>query len=271
MSLSGRTIVITGSTRGIGRAAALACAGRGATVVISSRDAEKTAATVAEIVSAGGRALGLAADVADYAAVERLRDLALAQTGRLDGWFSNAGISLGYEPVDEQSPEELARIVSINLTGHLFCARAVLPHFREHGGHLLNMCGRGYRGDATPHTAAYAATKAAIASLTLSLAEENRDRSNVSVNGFVRGMVATDFYVDIRTSPRLAATADNWRFALDAFGVPLDEAGAGAADALSIEPGSRTGHIYSMLGPKKMIPGIAKMTWWGMSGRMKRA
>ncbi len=131
----------------------------------------------------------------------------------------------------------------------------------------MNMAGRGYRGEATPHTAAYAATKAAVASLTRSLAAES-DGSSATVVGFVPGMVATDFYRDIKTSPRLASTADHWRYALDAFGVPLDEVGRGAARVLGIEPHPKNGRIYSMLGGMRTARGVAKIMFYRASGRM---
>lgn len=268
MTLEGKVVVITGSSRGIGRAIAQACAQAGAIVVVSSRSHEAASKVAEEIATGGGTASCVECDVADYAQVEALRDHALATHGHIDAWFNNAGISLGYEPLDEEPPEELAAIAQINLTGHLFGCRAILPYFREHGGHLVNMCGRGYRGEATPHTAAYAATKAAIASLTRSLAEENKDVANLSVNGFVPGMVDTDFYRNLRVSPRLEAVKDNWRFALDAFGVSLPDVGAGAVRLLSQEPGRHSGRIVSMLTARKTIPGIAKMAWWGMTGKL---
>ena len=132
----------------------------------------------------------------------------------------------------------------------------------------MNMAGRGYRGEATPHTAAYTATKAAIASLTRSLAAESVG-SKATVVGFVPGMVATDFYRDIKSSPRLAATAENWRYALDAFGVPLDETGRGAVRVLAIDPHPKNGEIYSMLRGMRLARGIAKITYYRASGRMR--
>lgn len=199
--------------------------------------------------------------------MQALRDAALARFGRIDAWVNNAGISEGYRPLDELGYDELREIVSINLLGHMYGARAIMPHFREHGGVLMNMAGRGYRGDATPHTAAYTATKAAIASLTRSLAAESEDSKAVVV-GFVPGMVATDFYTNIKTSPRLAKTAENWRYALDAFGVPADKPGRGAAHVLGMEPHPKNGHIYSMLGGMRTAKGIAKIAYYRASGKM---
>jgi len=266
VSLAGKAVVITGSTRGIGRAIAEACAQRGARVFVSSRSPEAVQATVAELSEQSAKVAGIACDVSEAGQVQALRDSALAEFGRIDAWVNNAGISEGYRPLDELAYEELQEIVAINLLGHMYGARAILPHFREHGGILMNMAGRGYRGEATPHTAAYTATKAAIASLTRSLAAESQD-SQAIVVGFVPGMVATDFYTDIKTSPRLHKTADNWRYALDAFGVPVDEAGRGAAEVLALDP-PKNGKIYSMLGGMRTARGVAKVVYYRASGKM---
>ncbi len=268
--LAGKVVVVTGSTRGIGHAIARACAARGARVVISSRTPDAVERVVAELSSAGHTVTGSAADVSRYNEVCMLRDHALAAHGRIDAWVSNAGVSNGYRPLDEEGADELERLVAINLLGHMYGARALIPYFREHRGYLMNLCGRGWKGDATPFTSAYAASKAAIASLTKSLAAENRDRPDVSVNAFVPGMVDTDFYADITTSPRLEATKDNVYLALEAFGTPLPAVGARCADLLEAAPGATTGHIYPMLRAGQLMRGGAKMAWWGMTGRLKR-
>ncbi len=236
MSLAEKVVVITGSTRGIGRAIAEECARRGATIVVSSRSPEPVAATTVALAALsphGAAAIsGIPADVSRYDDVVALRDHAIATHGRIDVWLNNAGVSNGYRPLDEESPEEIEALIAINLLGHMYSARAVIPYFREHGGYLMNMCGRGWKGEGPPYTTAYAASKAAIASLTKSLAAENKDCANVSVNAFVPGMVDTDFYVDITCSPRLEATKGNIRLALDAFGTPLPEVGRRCADLL---------------------------------------
>jgi NAD(P)-dependent dehydrogenase (short-subunit alcohol dehydrogenase family) len=274
MTVADKVVVITGGTRGIGRAVAEECARQGAHVVICGRDkaaTERAAAQASTAAGAGaGVVLGIGADVSRYADVERLRDSAFAAHGRIDVWFNNAGISLGYAPVDEEEPADISRIVGINLTGHLYACRAILPHFREHGGYLMNMAGRGYRGEATPNTAIYAATKTAIASLTHSLAAENKDVPNLSVNAIVPGMVATDFYEDLRISPRLERTRDNWRYALECFGVPLETVARETTRLLGESPGRESGRIYSLLTPGRTARGIAKITWYRMSGKLPR-
>ena len=269
MSLEDKVVVVTGSSRGIGKAIAAACARHGAIVVVSSRTEERVEAAVAEILSAGGRASGYPADVSDPRQVQGLFEFALATRGALDVWVNNAGITEGYRPLDELSAEELRDVVSVNLLGHMYGARVALKHFRSEGrGYLMNMAGRGWKGEATSHTAAYASTKTAIASLTRSLAAENVDVKGISVNALVPGMVDTDFYRDIRISERLQNSEDNWRYALRAFGVPLAEVGEKAAALLAVEPGTKTGEIFSFIGSGQMVTGVAKMAYWGMTGKL---
>jgi NAD(P)-dependent dehydrogenase (short-subunit alcohol dehydrogenase family) len=268
--LAGKVVVITGSTRGIGRAIAEGCAAGGADVVVSSRSDEAVARTVHELAEAGFRSSGVACDVRRSDDIEALAEHALDTWGAIDVWVNNAGVSEGYRPVDELTPDDVAEIVDINLAGTALGSIVALRHFREHGGVLVNLAGRGYRGEATPHTALYAATKAAIASLTRSLAAENRDRPDVHVHALVPGMVATDFYRDVKTSPRLEATGGNVDLALHAFGVPLDAVGREAAAFLAGPAWRSTGTIENLLKGWRRVRGIALIAWYGMSGRMKR-
>lgn len=271
MTLAGKVVVITGSTRGIGRAIAEAAAKRGAIVVLNGRTPEAvTAAVGALALESGATASGFAANVGHFEEIEALRDHALATHGRIDVWVSNAGVSNGYRYLEDESAPEIHDLITINVLGQLYSAKAMLPYFREHGGYLMNVCGRGWKGDATAFTTAYGASKAASASLTRSLAAENREYRNVSINGFVPGMVATDFYAgDIAVSPRLESTRHRVDLALEAFGTPLAETGERCAELLGEEPGVTTGRIYPMLRLGQLVRGGAKMACWGMTGRMK--
>lgn len=269
-ALSGKTVVVTGSTRGIGRAIADAAAAEGANVVVSSRTPEAVEAAVEAISAEGGSVSGVACDVSSETDLEGLLGHALERWGGVDAWVNNAGISEGYRPLDELAPAEIRDIAAINLVGTMLACRLLIPYFREHGGVLVNMAGRGYRGDATPYTASYAATKAAVASLTKSLAAENKD-ARVSIHALVPGMVATDFYRDdMPCSPKLEAARGNVSLALNAFGVPLNVVGRETVPVLAQEPGRRTGKVYNLLRGMRLARGIALMSWWGMSGKMKR-
>ena len=271
-AVPGKVVVVTGSTRGIGRAIADAVAAAGNTVVVSSRTEGAVDRAVAALSTSGATASGRTCDVRREEDLDALLTHALESHGRVDVWINNAGISSGYRPLDELSAEEAREIVDTNLTGTVLGCRVAIAYFREHaerGGHVINMTGRGYRGEATPYTAVYAATKTAVASLTRSLAAENRTMP-ISVNAVVPGMVATDFYRDIKISPRLTATADNWRYALDAFGVPAEEVGALFVRLVELEPGSETGRIHSLMTPARTARGIFTLTRHRLAGRMRR-
>jgi NAD(P)-dependent dehydrogenase (short-subunit alcohol dehydrogenase family) len=268
--LAGKVVVVTGCTRGIGRAIAEGCAGAGAIVVLSSRTEAHVARAVHEFAGNDWRASGLATDVSSADDVEQLMHHALDFHGRIDIWVNNAGISAGYRPLDELGVAELDEIVRVNLLGTLYACRLLVPYFREYGGVLLNMAGRGFRGDATPHTAAYAATKAAIASITRSLAEENRDCRRIHIHALVPGMVPTDFYRNVVVSPKLEHSRGNVDLALEAFGVPLDVVGTETAAYLGDGAWHATGQIHNLLKGARTARGAALMAWYGMTGKLKR-
>jgi NAD(P)-dependent dehydrogenase (short-subunit alcohol dehydrogenase family) len=268
VSLEGKVVVVTGSTRGIGRAIAEECAREGARLVVSGRGVEASTEARDYLEACGCEATFKECDVRDYAQVESLRDHAIETFGRLDHWVNNAGIVGGYQPLDETPFEELGAVAETNLIGHLFGCRAAIPYFRRHGGVVLNLAGRGSDGRSTPFTATYACTKAAIASLTRSLAAENKD-APVSIHALLPGMVDTDMHKGIVVSDRLRDTEHMRHLAMEAFGVPLSVVGGRAAEILDQEPGAQTGKTYSLLSPGQRASGIAKMSWWSATGKAK--
>ena len=116
MKLQDKVIVITGSTRGIGRAIALACASEGASIIISSRSEEAVQKTVDEMKARGYVAAGITCDTTVPGALGMLLQFAVDTFGKVDVWINNAGLSSGYRPLDEMSPEEISQIVATNVT-----------------------------------------------------------------------------------------------------------------------------------------------------------
>jgi NAD(P)-dependent dehydrogenase (short-subunit alcohol dehydrogenase family) len=189
-SLDGRIALITGSTRGIGRAMALGFAARGAAVVVTGRTAAVAESVAAEIATAGGRAIGVAAEVTAPDAAERLVAAAVDAFGGLDVVVNNAGL-LRPHFVGKVTEGELDELYAINVKAPLLLARAAFPHLQRSGAAaVVNVCGVG-----AVHPMAgignYSATKAALLSWTRILAQEWAS-SGVRVNALVPGTVATD-------------------------------------------------------------------------------
>ncbi|NBN63004.1 SDR family NAD(P)-dependent oxidoreductase [Microvirga tunisiensis] len=193
MSLSGKCILVTGASSGIGRATARAFLEAGASVVLTGRRAEALADTVALSGAPDSRALCLAGDVSDAAFVEALFAALEARFGRLDVVFNNAGISLLSRQIDEISPEEFRRVLDVNVTGAFLVARAAFALMRRQlpqGGRIIN------NGSISAHvprpgSVAYTTSKHAITGLTRSLSLDGR-RFNIACGQIDIGNAASD-------------------------------------------------------------------------------
>src|SRR5262245_7758140 len=172
--LAGRTAVVTGAGRGIGRATATMLAELGAAVVVNDlgtttdgvgSDEGPATAVVREIEAAGGRALASTASVTDFAAVERMMTDAVGRFGGIDIVVNNAGLTVG-KPIWEMDPETFQRVSASHALGTFNCIRCAVPHLRARGGgRIVNLVSRaGLVG--VPGTAAYAAGKGAVFALT---------------------------------------------------------------------------------------------------------
>ena len=268
--LDGKVVVITGSTRGIGRAMAEACADAGATVVVSSRTASAVDETVAALQARGARVSGFVCDVADPAALEALLAHATAAHGAVDVWVNNAGISLGLRTHIDTTPVEIHSIVDINLVGTMVASRMLVPYFIGRGaGVLINVSGRGGKGDAAAYTAAYAATKAGVMVFTRSLAAEHRS-DPVSILVFMPGMVDTDFYgAGMAVTPGLESIIDNIRIVLDAIGTPISAVGPALVGAACTVPGTGSGRVRRAGSAARGMLGGFRLLWARITGRMK--
>jgi short-subunit dehydrogenase len=171
-------VVITGASRGIGRATAQAFARRGAALLLAARREEVLDEVVAECEAAGGQAIAVPTDVTDQDAVHALARQGIETHGRIDTWINNAGVTL-FAPFEEAPPDVYRRVIETNLFGVVHGARAVLPYFREQGmGVLINMSSVVSRTP-QPYTSAYVASKYAVrgfsSSLRMELALEDVD------------------------------------------------------------------------------------------------
>ena len=215
IDLSGRVALVTGGSRGLGRADALTLARAGADVVIADILVEsddsaaerygplaqaaaaqglvRTEATAGEIVELGRRSLALKCDVTDVAQVEAAVARTVDELGSVDILVNNAGTLDHVGQLEDQSPELWERDLRVNLTGAFNCARAVWPQMKERGwGRIVNMASvAGTLGGFGQ--ASYSTTKAGLIGLTKTLALEGA-RHGITANAVVPGIIGTEAF-----------------------------------------------------------------------------
>lgn len=189
-----KTVVITGSTRGIGFGMAEAFLARDCQVVISSRGQVAVDKAVAELGARfpAARILGQACDVGDFAQVQALWGAAVTRFGGVDLWVNNAALT--NEPVSlwEQTADDIQAVVQTNLTGLMFCNKVAISGMLAQGhGHVYNMEGIGSEGRIAAGVTTYGATKRALRYLTKALAKDLEGQP-VGVSTISPGMVVTD-------------------------------------------------------------------------------
>jgi NAD(P)-dependent dehydrogenase (short-subunit alcohol dehydrogenase family) len=243
--LAGQVAIVTGGSRGIGRAVAQALAAAGAAVTVTGRARDQLAHSVALIEGAGGRALALAADVADSDAMAGVLAETERQLGPVDVLVNNAAIADPLGPLWEADPAVWWRTVETNLGGAFYACRAVLPGMvARRRGRIINVTGAGGIAP-VPHFSAYGASKAALLRLTDTLAAEVASHG-IRVFALSPGMVETQLGVQGMAAVRALAAAGDptpfvqraatlaapWRPAADA-GALCVRLASGQADGLS--------------------------------------
>ena len=191
-NLKGRTAVVTGSTRGLGRAFAKALAEAGADLVIVGRDAAAAGEVEQELAAAGGRSVTVLGDVTVRADVERMLERAVEAFGRVDVLVNNAGTCI-HKPAVEVTDAEWREVMSVNLDGLWIASQVFGRHMIESGGgSIVNVGSMSASIVNRPQwQPAYNASKAAVHHLTRSLAAEWAP-SNVRVNAIAPGYMHTD-------------------------------------------------------------------------------
>ena len=189
--LNGHTALVTGASRGIGAAIAMALAEAGAAVAVNYRErADEADAVVAKIREFGGRATGIAADVSQAAAVAKMVDLASSALGAIDILVNNAGLAI-VRNIDDLTESDFDRTIAVNLKSAFLCTRAVLPAMRaKKWGRIVNISSGAARG-AGAIGVHYNASKAGMEGLTRGYATR-LVKEGITVNAVAPSLIETD-------------------------------------------------------------------------------
>ena len=198
-ALDGKVAIVTGASRGIGEAAALALGEAGAAVVLAARSTRHLEANARKITAAGGRAIALECDVSDYDACQRLVHETAVRFGQPDILVNNAGVIEPISMVAASEPQAWARSIEINLIGAYYAIRAVLPGMLERGGGDIINVSSGAAHRPLEGWSAYCSGKAGLAMLTRAIDLEHSP-GGIRVFGFQPGTTDTDMQVAIRAS-----------------------------------------------------------------------
>jgi 3-oxoacyl-[acyl-carrier protein] reductase len=241
LNLSGKIALVTGASRGIGRAIASRLAGQGAFVVATARETHAED-TVSSIVASGGQAEAISVDVTDTPALERLPATVVERHGRLDILVSNAGITRD-QLLMRMKREDWDAVIATNLTAAFTLTQAAMrPMIKQRGGRIITVSSVvGQSGNAGQTN--YAASKAGLIGFSKALAREVASRG-ITVNVIAPGMIATDMTQQIseKMHADLAAAIPLGRLGT------ADEVAAAVCFLASDEAAYITGHVLAVNG-----------------------
>jgi 3-oxoacyl-[acyl-carrier protein] reductase len=202
--LAGKVAIVTGSSRGIGRAIAERLSRDGASVVVNySKSAEKAREVVAAVQSVGGQAIAVRANVAKAADIQNLFDQAIEHFGKLDVLVNNAGV-LSTKPIAEITEEDFDELFGVNVKGTFFaCQQAALK--MQAGGRIINLSST-VTSLILPSYGIYAASKGAVEQITRVLAKELGERG-ITVNGVSPGPTDTELFREGKTEEQIGNLA----------------------------------------------------------------
>jgi 3-oxoacyl-[acyl-carrier protein] reductase len=239
--LEGKVAIVTGASRGIGKATALALATEGAAIVVNYASSSGAAdAVVAEISRMGGQAIAVKADVSKEAEVEAMFATTIAQFSRVDVLVNNAGITRDTLLL-RMKLEDWQAVIDLNLTGVFLCTRAASKiMLKQKSGRIINITSvAGQMGN--PGQANYSAAKAGVIGFTRTMARELASRG-ITVNAVAPGFIATDMTNDLQAAPILAMIP------LSRYGQPEDIAGMIQFLAATPAAGYITGQVFNVDG-----------------------
>lgn len=199
MELTGKTAIVTGGTKGIGRGIATALVRAGVNVCLSARSREEIDETLAALRSLkGGEVTGIVADVRVYPQIQALFELTVSHFGGLDILINNAGIGK-FETVEEMSPDDFRAILETNVFGVFYCCHEAIPLMKTRGGgYIINISSLAGT-NAHPKMAAYNASKFGLNGFSEALMQEVR-HDGIKVSYIMPGSVNTEFGGDTPTS-----------------------------------------------------------------------
>lgn len=225
-NITGKIVVITGASSGLGEATARHLSEQGATVVLGARRSDRINALAKELAGSEGKAIAVQTDVTQCGQVKKLVDAAVEKYGRIDVMINNAGL-MPHSPLDRLKIDDWDRMIDVNIKGVLYGIAAALPYMRQQkSGHIINVSSvAGHK--VRPASAVYAATKHAVLALSEGLRQEVKPY-NIRTTVISPGAIATELPNSITESD----IADNVRKIYE-IAIPADSFARAVAFAMS--------------------------------------